>query len=70
MGTEKILLLNHKMKYQEILDKIDILRYQSKPVPLDLILQAEKFGRLAQIPDEELNPILFNLKTSSLKAYG
>ena len=62
MGTDDILLLNHKKKYQELLDEIDILRYQGKPVPLNLILQAEKFGRLAQVPNEELRAILFNLK--------
>lgn len=63
MGTDDILLQSHKMKYQELLDKIDILRYHNKPVPLDLILQAEQFGRLAQLPNEELRSILFNLKT-------
>ena len=62
MRTEDILLLNHKMKYQELVDKIDVFRNHGKPLPLNLILQAEKFGRLAQVPDTELRAILFNLK--------
>jgi hypothetical protein len=50
------------MKYQELVDKIDIFRKHGKPAPLNLILQAERFGRLAQVPDTELRGILFNLK--------
>ena len=62
METDNILLLNHKVKYQELLDKIYLLRDKGKPVPINLILQAEKFGRLSQVPDEKLKAILFNLK--------
>lgn len=60
MGTKDILLLNHKMKYQKLSDKISKLRYHGEDVPLDLVLQAEKLGRLAQISDKELKALLFN----------
>ena len=62
MGTTDILLLNHKMKYQQLSDKISRLRHHGEDVPIDLVLQAEKLGRLAQIPDKELKALLFNLK--------
>ena len=62
MGTTDILLLNHKMKYQQLSDKISRLRYHGEDVPIDLVLQAEKLGRLARIPDKELKALLFNLK--------
>ena len=63
MGTKEILLLNHKMKYLMLSNKISRLRFRGEDVPLDLVLQAEKLGRLAQVPDSELNDLLFNLKT-------
>ena len=44
-------------------NKISRLRFRGEDVPLDLVLQAEKLGRLAQVPDSELNDLLFNLKT-------
>lgn len=62
MATTDILLLNHKMKYQQLSDKISRLRYHGEDVPIDLVLQAEKLGRLARIPDKELKALLFNLK--------
>ena len=50
------------MKYQKLSDKISQLRYHGEDVPIDLVLQAEKLGRLARIPDKELKALLFNLK--------
>ena len=64
METDNILLLSHKVKYQELLDKIYMHRNHGNPIPLYLMLQAERFGRLARVPDEELRAILFNLKSS------
>ena len=63
MATTDILLLNHKTKYQKLSDKIFQLRYHGEDVPIDLVLKAEKLGRLARIPDKELKALLFNLKT-------
>ena len=62
MATTDILLLNHKMKYQKLSNKISQLRYHGEDVPIDLVLQAEKLGRLARIPDKEIKALLFNLK--------
>jgi hypothetical protein len=63
MGTNDILLLKHKMKYIMLSNMISSLRYQGKDVPLDLVLQAENLGRLARVPDKELNDLLFNCKS-------
>ena len=67
MGTTDVLSLDHKMKYQELLDKIYLLRNHGKPVPLHLVLQAEKYGRLVRIPDEELKAILFTYEKAFVK---
>ena len=55
--------LKHKYDYLELCLKISKLRYSNKEVPIDLLLLAQKLGSLAQIPDAELNALLFNLQT-------
>ena len=37
------------------------MRYDGKEPSMDLLLKAQELGCLAQIPDEELNNLLFDL---------
>jgi hypothetical protein len=45
----------------ELSDKITKIRYDGEEVPIELLLQAIEVGGLAEIPDDELNNLLFNL---------
>ena len=63
MQTTNKLFLKHKYDYLQLSLKISKLRYYGEKVPTDLLLQAQRLGRLAQIPDVELNALLFNLET-------
>ena len=63
MKINNKLLLKNKYDYLELAIKISKLRYYGEKVPTDLLLQAQRLGRLAQIPDVELNALLFNLET-------
>ena len=59
MKTNNKLYLKHKYDYLELCLKISKLRYYDKEVPIDLLLQAQRIGSLAQIPDDELNALLW-----------
>lgn len=61
MKTNNKLLLKHKYDYMELSDKITKIRYDGEEVPIELLLQAIEVGGLAEIPDDELNNLLFNL---------
>jgi hypothetical protein len=63
MGINNKLLLKHKYDYLELAIKISKLHYLGEEVPTDLLLQAQEIGCLAEIPDVELNALLFNLET-------
>lgn len=62
MKTNNKLLLKNKYDYWELCLKISKLRYYDEEVPLDLLFQAQRLGSLAQIPDDELNALLFDLE--------
>ena len=55
------LSLKYKYDYLELSLKISKLRYDGEEVPIDLLLQALQAGYLSDIPDDELNNLLFNL---------
>jgi hypothetical protein len=61
METNNKVILKHKYDYKKLSDKITKIRYNGDEVPIDLLLQAHKVGCLAEIPDGELNNLLFNL---------
>jgi hypothetical protein len=63
--TNNKLFLKHKYDYLELSDKISKIRYDGDEVPMDLLLQALNAGGLAEIPDDELKNLLFNLDTQS-----
>ena len=54
-------LLKHKLEYLKLTLTISKLRYHGEEPSTDLLLQAHELGRLAHIPDDELNNLLFNL---------
>jgi hypothetical protein len=54
-------LFKHKLNYLELTLKISKLRYHGEEPSMDLLLQAHEVGHLADIPDDELNNLLFNL---------
>jgi len=55
------LFLKYKYDYLELSLKISKLRYDGEEAPIDLLLQALQAGYLSDIPDDELNNLLFNL---------
>jgi len=57
---DKYLLIN-KLEYLKLTLKISKLRYHGEEPDMDLLLEAQKIGRLAGIQDDELNNLLFNL---------
>ncbi len=57
------LFLKYKFDYLELSLEISKLRYDGEEVPSDLLLQALQAGCLADIPDDELGNLLFNLET-------
>ena len=61
MKIEQKNLLKHKSEYLELTLKISRLRYHGEEPPAELLMQAYKVGILAEIPDDELNSLLFNL---------
>jgi hypothetical protein len=58
-------LLKNKLDYLRLTLKISRLRYHGKEPDMNLLLQAQKIGHLAHIPDDELNNLLFNLNIQS-----
>jgi hypothetical protein len=63
MEIDNKFLLKHKVEYLKLTLKISKLRYHGKEPDTNLLLQAQKIGDLAGIPDDELNSLLFNLNT-------
>lgn len=61
MVTDDKNLLKHKLDYLRLTLKISRLRYHEKEPDMNLLLEAQKAGTLAHIPDDELNNLLFNL---------
>ena len=55
------LFLKYKYDYLELSLKISKLRHDGEEVPIDLLLQALEVGCLADLPEDELNNLLFNL---------
>jgi hypothetical protein len=54
-------LLKHKSEYLKLTLKISRLRYHGEEPAPELLMHAHMVGRLAEIPDDELNSLLFNL---------
>jgi hypothetical protein len=54
-------LFRHKLEYLKLTLMISKLRYHGKEPDIDLLLEAQKLGELAAIPNDELNNLLFNL---------
>ena len=55
------LFLKYKYDYLELSLKISKLSYHGEAVPIDLLLQSLQAGCLSDIPDEELNNLLFDM---------
>ena len=54
-------LFKHKFDYLKLTIKISKLRYYGKEPAIELLMQASEVGCLANIPEDELNNLLFNL---------
>ena len=61
MEIDRKILLKHKRDYLNLTLKISKMRYHGKEPPIELLMQANEVGHLAEIPDDELNNLLFNL---------
>jgi hypothetical protein len=61
METVNRYLLQHKLEYLKLTVKISRIRYHGKEPDRDLLLEAQKIGLIADIEDNELNNLLFNL---------
>ena len=61
MEIDNKYLLKHKLDYLKLTLTISKLRYHGEEPSMDLLLQAHGVGHLADIPDDELNNLLFNL---------
>jgi hypothetical protein len=70
MKINNKLLLKHKYDYMELSDRISKIRYLGNDVPIDLLLQALEVGSLAEIPDDELNNLLFGLDINKSESTG
>jgi hypothetical protein len=62
--------LKLKNDYLELSIKILELRSKGEEVPPELIKLTHGIGRLASIPDDELNDLLYNLKTQRSSTSG
>ena len=62
MATNFEFALQYKTEYLELSNEICKLRDNGKKVPEVLLLKAFAAGCLANIPDDELNKILTDLK--------
>ena len=62
MATNFEFALQYKSDYLELSRKISKLRNDGKEVPETLLLKAFTTGCLANIPDDELNTLLSELK--------
>ena len=54
-------LFKNKLDYLKLSLKISKMRYHGQQPPPELLIQAHKVGCLAEIPENELNSLLFNL---------
>jgi hypothetical protein len=63
METNSEFSLKCKSNYLELSHQISKLRRDGNKVPKDLLINAITAGGLADIPDDELNALLFDLKT-------
>ena len=54
-------LIKCKKQYLELVFKITQLQLSGKNPPENLLKQAQEIARAAEIPDDELNGLLFNL---------
>lgn len=63
METNSEFSLKCKSDYLELSHQISKLRRDGNKVPKDLLINAITAGGLADIPDDELNALLFDLKT-------
>ena len=61
METGDKFLFRNKLEYLKLTVMISKLRYHGKEPDMDLLLEAQKLGELAAIPDDQLNNLLFNL---------
>ena len=61
MEMDDIYLFRNKLEYLKLTLMISKLRYHGKEPDMDLLLEAQKLGEIAAIPDDELNNLLFNL---------
>ena len=62
MATNYDFFLKHKSDYLELSHKISELRRNGDEVPKALLLNAITVGGLADVPDDELNAYLSDLK--------
>ena len=61
MEIDNKYLLKHKLDYLKLTLTISKLRYHGEEPSMDLLLQAHEVGHLADIPDDELNNLLFDM---------
>ena len=62
METNNNISLKHRSEYLELSNQISKLRNNGDKIPKDLLINALTAGGLAEIPDEELNVLLSDLK--------
>ena len=63
METNYEFSLKCKSDYLELSHEISKLRRDGNKIPKDLLINAITAGGLADIPDDELNALLFELQT-------
>ena len=68
MEIDDNILLDHKLEYLKLTLKISKMRYHGEEPSMELLLQAQELGCLAEIPDEELNNLLFNMDVHKLES--
>ena len=62
MATNSGFTLRYKSDYQEFSNEISKLRNDGDKIPQSLLLKAITAGCLADVPDDELNTLLSDLK--------
>jgi hypothetical protein len=65
MTTNYDFSLQHKSEYLELSHEISKLRRNGDKVPKALLVNALTAGSLANVPDDELNALLFDLKNNN-----
>ena len=64
METDSKNLAEHKLDYLKLAIKILKLRCRGKEPPFELIMQAQVAGRLAHIPDDQIDNLLIQSEYS------